>query len=78
MSYYVLDTIAYLVQHEHSSKSSSSFTKKMGKAILFWYNTVEITLELSLILLVFYIYSFWWNGKACKGHVYVIDNNFNF
>ena len=73
-----LDTIGYLVQHEHNSRSSSILSKKMGRTILFMYNTLEITLELMLILLVFYIYSFWWNGKTYKKFANVIYIKFNF
>ena len=79
MLYYVLDTIAYLVEHEHNSSSSSRITKKMGKTILLIYNALEVTLELVLILFVFYIYSFWWSGKAYKRLAYVvIEIKFNF
>ena len=60
-----LDNIEYLL--EHTPKSSSvTYSKRLAKFILFVYNTVQLTLEILLIMVVLCTYSFWWKGNVSE------------
>ena len=60
-----LDYIEYLLDHTPKS-ANGTFSKRLGKLFLLLYNTVQITLEILLIVLVTCNYSFWWKGNSLK------------
>ena len=64
MNIIILDNIEYLLEHTPGPESPcGTFTKRLGEIILFVYNTVQITSEILLIVVVACNCSFWWKGN---------------
>ena len=59
----ILDNIEYLLEHT----PTFTLTKRLGKLIFIMYNTVQITFEILLMVLVTcHYYSFWWKGNLSE------------
>ena len=61
----ISDTLGHLLGHTTKPKSlNSNCITKMGKLLFFLYNCVQITLEMTPVVLVARSYSFQWKGKS--------------
>merc|ERR1712228_371960 len=63
------DYIEYLLDHTPKS-TNGTFSKRLGKLFLLLYNTVQITLEILLIVLVTCNCSFWWKEDTDYNHTF--------